>query len=207
TIEFEQSNHDFGTIEEGTIVTRVFTFTNTGDEPLIIIDAKGSCGCTVPARPTYPIAPGETASITVQFNSKNKRGPRNQRVTITANTSPPQTFLSLTGTVALPDDEVEANFDFVPTEEAADAPLDPSCFAIYPNPTAEILKLDLSSHLDATVTVAIYSQNGQLMAERRILGVNSTEEFSVGHYPAGTYIAKVQVEGKQVESKCFVVVE
>ncbi len=90
---------EFGTVTEGEIVTHTFSFENTGSEPLIITDAKGSCGCTVPSKPTAPIAPGDSGEITVQFNSKNKQGPRNQKVTITANTNPAQTFLYLSGTV------------------------------------------------------------------------------------------------------------
>lgn len=99
TIEFAESTYDFGSIPEGEIVTHTYSFTNTGSEPLIISDAKGSCGCTVPKKPTAPIAPGETGEIVVEFNSKNKRGKRNQKVTLTANTNPPQTFLYLTGEV------------------------------------------------------------------------------------------------------------
>ncbi|MEL6141886.1 MAG: DUF1573 domain-containing protein [Bacteroidota bacterium] len=99
SMEFAESNFDFGTITEGDVVTHTFSFTNTGEEPLIISDAKGSCGCTVPSKPTAPIAPGEAGEITVQFNSKGKKGPRNQKVTVTANTNPAQTFISMTGTV------------------------------------------------------------------------------------------------------------
>lgn len=100
TVAFENNGtYDFGTVTEGEIVTKTFEFTNTGNEPMIVSDAKGSCGCTVPSKPTAPIAPGETGEITVQFNSKNKQGPRNQKVTVTANTNPAQTFIYLTGTV------------------------------------------------------------------------------------------------------------
>ena len=100
TVAFnENGTFDFGTVTEGKIVTHTFAFTNTGSEPLIISDAKGSCGCTVPSTPTAPIAPGEDGEVTVQFNSKNKKGARNQKVTITANTNPAQRFISLTGTV------------------------------------------------------------------------------------------------------------
>jgi hypothetical protein len=95
----ENGTFDFGTVTEGEIVSHTFSFTNTGSEPLIISDAKGSCGCTVPSKPTAPIAPGEKGEITVQFNSKNKKGARNQKVTVTANTNPAQTFIYLTGTV------------------------------------------------------------------------------------------------------------
>ena len=57
-------------------------FKNTGNEPMIISNAKGSCGCTVPQWPKEPIAPGESGEINVQFNSKNKTGAQNKRVTI-----------------------------------------------------------------------------------------------------------------------------
>ena len=100
TIAFADNGiHEFGTVTEGEVVTKTFSFTNTGNEPLIISDAKGSCGCTVPSKPTAPIAPGETGEITVNFNSKNKQGPRNQKVTVTANTNPAQTFIYLKGEV------------------------------------------------------------------------------------------------------------
>ena len=99
TMEFEEMAFEFGEVTEGEIITHTYAFTNTGDEPLIISDAKGSCGCTVPSRPTAPIAPGETGEITVRFDSNNKVGQRNQRVTITANTNPAQTVIALNGTV------------------------------------------------------------------------------------------------------------
>lgn len=100
SMTFEEPTFDFGTVTDGEVVTHTFSFTNTGEEPLIISDAKGSCGCTVPSKPTAPIAPGEEGEITVQFNSKNKVGDRNQKVTVTANTNPAQTFIYLTGKVA-----------------------------------------------------------------------------------------------------------
>lgn len=206
SIRFDEESHDFGSIEEGTVITHVFTFTNTGEEPLIITDARGSCGCTVPQVPRAPIAPGETASITVQFNSKNKKGKRNQKVTISANTDPQQTFVYLTGTVEYSEGEAAPNFDFVPDEQAP-VEMDPSCFAIYPNPTAELLRMDLNKHTGQQATISIYSQGGQLMAERKLAIIDPMVTFTVDHYPPGTYIASVQVKGKKVETKCFVVVE
>jgi len=50
-IEFEESEFDFGTIEQGTAVEHIFKFKNTGEAPLVIVDAKSSCGCTVPEKP------------------------------------------------------------------------------------------------------------------------------------------------------------
>jgi len=99
TMTFKETEFDFGTITEGEKVSHTYLFTNTGSEPLILSNAKGSCGCTVPQWPREPIAPGETAEVTVEFNSANKRGKKNQKVTITANTTPPQTFIYLKGEV------------------------------------------------------------------------------------------------------------
>lgn len=84
---FEEDIHDFGSINEGDIVEHVFMFTNTGDAPLVITNAKGSCGCTVP---TYPkneqIMPGDTGEMTVKFNSNGKPNQQMKSVRITANT-------------------------------------------------------------------------------------------------------------------------
>ncbi|RMF04691.1 MAG: DUF1573 domain-containing protein [Bacteroidetes bacterium] len=104
TMTFEETTFDFGTVNEGEMVEHTYKFTNTGSEPLVLSDAKGSCGCTVPQWPREPIAPGQSGEITVQFNSKGKKGKRNQKVTITANTNPPQTFIYLTGEVKPSDD-------------------------------------------------------------------------------------------------------
>ncbi|WP_010180986.1 DUF1573 domain-containing protein [Aquimarina agarilytica] len=86
-MKFNELEHDFGTINEGDVVEHLFTFTNTGNTPLVITDAKGSCGCTVPTYPkNSPIAPGATGEIMVKFNSTNKPNQQQKTVTITANT-------------------------------------------------------------------------------------------------------------------------
>jgi len=85
---FPESDHDFGTINEGDIVDHTFAFTNNGDAPLIISSATASCGCTVPQWPKEPIPVGGSGEIKVQFNSRNKPGIQNKTVTITANTFP-----------------------------------------------------------------------------------------------------------------------
>jgi len=96
---FEEQRFNFGTVTEGEKVAHTFSFTNTGDEPLILSNARGSCGCTVPKWPREPIAPGESADVVVEFNTQNKRGNRSQKVTITANTSPAESFIYLEGQV------------------------------------------------------------------------------------------------------------
>lgn len=85
-ITFEKEIHDYGTIEKGGNAESAFVFTNTGNEPLIITKAKGSCGCTVPEWPKEPIAPGAKATIKVKYDS-NRVGPINKTVTISSNAS------------------------------------------------------------------------------------------------------------------------
>ena len=99
TIDFVSKVVDYGTIEHNSDGVRKFVFTNNGTEDLIIKNAKGSCGCTVPQWPKEPIAPGATGEINVKFSSKGKKGSQNKTVTLTANTTPPNTKLRVTGQI------------------------------------------------------------------------------------------------------------
>lgn len=99
TVDFAETTHEFGTIAEGEVVEHTFVFTNTGDTPLIIQDAKTTCGCTVPKKPEAPVPPGETGEIQVRFNSQGKAGVQNKAVTITANTEPATTRLFIKANV------------------------------------------------------------------------------------------------------------
>ena len=83
-LDFEKDVHDYGTVENGGNGACTFAFTNTGNAPLIISNAKGSCGCTVPSWPKEPIAPGATSKITVKYDTK-RPGAINKSVTITSN--------------------------------------------------------------------------------------------------------------------------
>lgn len=84
-ISFEETEHDFGTIDQGTAVEHTFKFTNTGDAPLVITNATSSCGCTVPTWTKEPIAPGETGEMLVKFNGSGQNQVT-KTVTVTANT-------------------------------------------------------------------------------------------------------------------------
>lgn len=98
-ITIDKDVHDYGTIEQGANGECTFTVTNTGTEPLIISLCKGSCGCTVPACPQEPIAPGASAKITVKYDT-NRVGPINKSVTITSNASnEPTKTVRITGNI------------------------------------------------------------------------------------------------------------
>jgi hypothetical protein len=98
-ITFEETNFDFGTIKEGSKVTHAFKFKNTGKADLIIGDARGNCGCTVPKYPTQPIEPGESGVIDVEFNSAGKHGKQNKTVSLVTNSIPSTKILTITGEV------------------------------------------------------------------------------------------------------------
>lgn len=96
---FEKEVHDFGTIENGGNGTYEFKFKNTGKEPVIISDAKGSCGCTVPTYPKdIPILPGQTQSIKVTYDTK-RVGNFMKTVTVQSNTKKHVDVLTIKGTV------------------------------------------------------------------------------------------------------------
>ena len=99
TIEFDSTSFDFGTIGAGASVSHTFKFKNTGNFPLKITNAKGSCGCTVPKWPKEAIEPGQQGSILVTFNSKGKKGHQHKSITITANTTPATTRVYIKATI------------------------------------------------------------------------------------------------------------
>lgn len=100
-ISFEETQFNFGEIIQGQVVENDFVFTNTGKNDLVIYDAKGSCGCTVPEWPKEPIKPGKKDKIHVKFDSTNKEGHQTKTVTLTCNTQPNQVTLQIVGDVII----------------------------------------------------------------------------------------------------------
>ena len=97
---FDSETHDFGTIKQNSTDNKyTFTFTNTGTNPLIISNAKGSCGCTVPKWPKEPIPPGGTGTIEVDYKPGSQKGNQKKTVTVTANTEPADTRLAINAVV------------------------------------------------------------------------------------------------------------
>ncbi|MEZ5056043.1 MAG: DUF1573 domain-containing protein [Saprospiraceae bacterium] len=98
-MDFNEYEYNFGQVNEGEFVKHTFKFKNTGKVPLIISDAKSTCGCTVPKYPKEAIAPGEDGEIYIVFNTDKKEGMQDKPVFITANTWPGMTKLKITGRV------------------------------------------------------------------------------------------------------------
>ena len=86
-ITFDKVFHDFGMVKEGEIVKTIFKFTNTSENDLYIVDAMGSCGCTVPKYPkNVPIKPGGTGEIEVNFDTNGRPDLQQKMVKVSANT-------------------------------------------------------------------------------------------------------------------------
>lgn len=105
---FETEEIDYGKIPQNADGVRVFKFTNTGDAPIVISNAKGSCGCTVPTYPKNVIKPGETGQIDVKY-ATNRIGAFTKTVTLTSNASEPSKVLRIKGEVLAPEKEVKIN--------------------------------------------------------------------------------------------------
>lgn len=99
SVKFDKDTFKFGTVVEGEKVSHAFTFSNTGDRELVIANAYGSCGCTVPEYSKKPIAPGQKGVINVVFDSQNRAGENIKTVTVVTNTEPSTHKLYLIGTV------------------------------------------------------------------------------------------------------------
>ena len=95
---FAKETHDFGKIEQGKPVTFVFTFKNTGTEPVVITDAQASCGCTKPSFAKEPVAPGQSGQVSATFNAAGM-GPFTKTVTVTSNAKTSMVYLTLKGEV------------------------------------------------------------------------------------------------------------
>ncbi len=97
-IQFKTDTIDYGTIAKGSDGLRVFEFTNTGNQPLVITEVFSSCGCTVPKKPDGPIAPGKTATIEVKYDT-SRVGPIRKTITVNSNSDTPIVALKIKGEV------------------------------------------------------------------------------------------------------------
>lgn len=119
TIDFVSKVIDYGIIENKADGARKFIFTNNGTEPLVIKNAKGSCGCTVPTWPKEPIAPGATSEIGVNYDTK-RIGKFTKTITLTTNVEKRPVILTIKGEVKPPPKEsqsLERKTDGAPLEK------------------------------------------------------------------------------------------
>jgi len=97
---FKENNYDFGVIKEAKgAVKHTFEFINTGDKPLLVIDAVASCGCTRPSYTAKPVKPGKKGKVEVTFSPIGRRGSFRKTVKVKTNGSEKISTLIITGTI------------------------------------------------------------------------------------------------------------
>ena len=101
--EFARTIHDFGKVIQGEKVAFVFKFRNTGGGDLLISSISSTCGCTATEYPKTPVKPGEESTIRVTFDSSGRQGFQSKDITISANTQPRTTTLTVKAQVFLPE--------------------------------------------------------------------------------------------------------
>lgn len=98
SIVFNKMAHDYGTVVQGSDGNCEFKFVNKGKAPIILNNVKASCGCTSPDWTRTPVAPGETGTIKVAYNT-NLVGAFNKTVTVSSNAKNAQVVLLIKGIV------------------------------------------------------------------------------------------------------------
>lgn len=97
--KFKEETHDYGEVPEGPKAECDFEFKNVGKKPIVITEAHGSCGCTVPEWPKEPILPGKKGKIHVIYNTDHRPGPISKEVTINSNAAQQPMVLHIRGNV------------------------------------------------------------------------------------------------------------
>jgi hypothetical protein len=97
--KFKEEVHDYGHVPEGPLAETDFEFKNVGKSPIVISNAQGSCGCTVPKWPQEPILPGKKGMIHVAYTTSGRQGPIDKSITITSNAQQSPMVLKIKGYV------------------------------------------------------------------------------------------------------------
>lgn len=206
-ITFDESEFNFGKVAVGEKIQHIYRFTNTGDEPLLLTNARGSCGCTVPSWPKDPIQPGGSGAIVVEFDTKGKMGPQVKQVTITANTDPAQTIVYIKGEVFEPSGNERLLNPALKIQNIEAVSLaKPDNISVYPNPASSLLTVELKDATGKTASFEVFNANGQLVDKLAVPEVGKSNlQFDVRNYEAGTYWLSVKIGDAERVSLPFVV--
>lgn len=113
-LKFESEVHDFGTIPEGPSAEYEFVFTNAGNEPIIIQQARPSCGCTTPSWSKDPVLPGKTGSIKAVYSTQGRPNAFTKTISVVTNLG--TKVLTIKGNVEkAPASSVPANTSMIKT--------------------------------------------------------------------------------------------
>lgn len=183
-ITFKQTTHDFGTFaEELGKVTTEFTFTNTGNAPLLITRTAASCGCTTPEYPKEPIAPGKSGVIKVTYNAKGRPGVFQKTVYVFANTDPEKNTLIIKGKVNPAPPKKEDNFPKEIGELRLKSKYIPF-FDVYPNTTkTESIEVYNPTSKPIVVSFAMVPKHLKVVATPSTIGAKKEGKITVTYVP------------------------
>ena len=206
-ITFDETEFTFGKVKAGDIVQHIFRFTNAGDEPLVLSNAKGSCGCTVPSWPKDPIPPGGSGAIVVQFDSKGKSGPQTKQVTITANTDPAQSIFYIKGEVI---GEAGENATEVVVDKRPEGywPVKAAAYevSVYPNPASGDFWVKVKDAEGLAASIEVFNGNGQLVDKKEVTAIGAEPiKLDATNYLGEPYWLSVKVGDAKRVSLPFVV--
>lgn len=203
---FDNDEFEFGMIEQGEKVQHIFRFTNTGSRPLVISNATGSCGCTVPNWPKAPIGPGETGAIVAEFNSKGKMGMQNKTITITANTNPPQTLLHIKGEIYSSESGVDPSVATKLKDANKKSEDQKYQMSVFPNPAKDQISLKIEGATGQSVNLEIYDASGKLVHQQTAKNAGTSPiGINVSSLSNGQYYISVKVGDQERVSLPFVV--
>lgn len=97
TLEFIETEYDFGQFNEGETVKHRFEFMNLGDGEVQITQVRASCGCTTPAYSKDPIPSRASGFIDVAYNSRGRPGPFNKKIFVENTGNPSLIVLTIKG--------------------------------------------------------------------------------------------------------------
>ncbi len=207
-LQFDEPEHHFGTARAGEKVQHIYRFTNIGNEPLQLTNAKGSCGCTVSNWPKDPIKPGGTGAIVVEFDTKGKSGPQVKQVTIMANTDPMHTILYIKGEV-LADEMDMVNDEPVPQPKAKQYwPVKTPAYSasVFPNPTSGKFTLNVLEANGQNASLEVYNNQGQVVSKADVANWEGSLDLNAADFADGNYWLSVKMGDTERFSLPFVVV-
>ena len=100
-LQFDQKSIELGTLfsDEVGQTNLDISFTNTGDQPLVLSSARGCCGTRIVSWPREPIAPGEKGIISIEFRLQPRVQSVSRTVTVVSNDPEPQKIIRIRGQV------------------------------------------------------------------------------------------------------------
>ena len=111
--EFDRTTHDFGIIrEEDGKVNTTFTFTNTNNTPLQIVEVHASCGCTIAEWPKVEINNGESGTLKIIYNPINRPGDFRKSISVQFKEQEQKKNLLIIGKVIPREKEIEDMYPY-----------------------------------------------------------------------------------------------